>query len=73
MYQYVIKEDNDPLFTFTTKYGLNYYVAFKKMELENNYFQNLYSIDFWEVDTKKFIKDNTIETTIIEIIWLWSK
>ncbi len=73
MYQYVIKEDNDPLFTFTTKHGLNYYVAFKKMELENNYFQNLYSIDFWEVDTKKFIKDNTIETTIIEIIFEFFK
>jgi len=69
MYQYIKKEDNDPLFTFITKHGLNYYVAFKKMEFENNYFQNLYSIDFWEVDNKKFTKDNAIEATIIEIIF----
>ncbi|WP_396190856.1 DUF6169 family protein [Flavobacterium sp.] len=69
MYQYIKKEDNDPLFTFITKYGLNYYVAFKKMDFENDYFQNLYSIDFWEVDNTKFIRDSTIEVTIIEIIF----
>ena len=69
MYHYIKKEDNNPLFTFITKHGLNYYVAFKKMEFENNYFQNLYSIDFWEVDNTKFIKDTTIEVTIIEIIF----
>lgn len=38
MYQYIKKEDNDPIFTFTTKHGLNYYVAFKKMALENPFF-----------------------------------
>lgn len=69
MYQYIKKEDNDPLFTFITKHGLNYYIAFKKMDFENDYFQNLYSIDFWEVDNKKFIKDDSIEVTIIEIIF----
>lgn len=69
MYQYIKKEDNDPLFTFITKHGLNYYVAFKKMEFENTYFQNLYSIDFGEVDNKKFLKDNSIQATIIEIIF----
>lgn len=69
MYSFTKKEDNDPLFTFITKHGLNYYVAFKKMDFENNYFQNLYSIDFWEVDTKKFIKDNSIQETIIDIIF----
>jgi hypothetical protein len=69
MYQFIKKEDIDPLFTFTTKYGLNYYVAFKKMALENPFFYNLYAIDFGEVDNKKFIKDNLIQTTIIKIIF----
>jgi hypothetical protein len=63
------KEGDDPLFTFETKYGLLYYVSFNKMELDNNQFPNLYTLDFGEVDNKKFIKDEIIENTIIEIIF----
>ena len=43
------------------------------MDFENPYFQNLYSIDFWEIDSKKFIKDTLIEVTIIEIIFEFFK
>ena len=42
------KEGNDPLFTFLTKHGLEYYVSFKKMDLENDNFNSLYAIDFGE-------------------------
>lgn len=68
MYSYILKEGDDPLFTFTTKNGLHYYVAFRKMELESNSFHHLYSIDFWEIHHQKFIKDELIGLTIIEII-----
>ena len=63
------KEGNDPLFTFLTKHGLEYYVSFKKMDLENENFNRLYAIDFGELNNKKFIKDDLIENTIIEIIF----
>lgn len=61
------KEGNDPLFTFLTKH--EYYVSFKKMDLENENFNRLYAIDFGELNNKKFIKDDLIENTIIEIIF----
>ena len=38
MYQYIIKEGNDPLFTFKTKHGLNYFVAFRKMDFHSERF-----------------------------------
>lgn len=68
MYSYILKEGHDPLFTFATENGLHYYVAFRKMELNSNSFHQLYSIDFWEVYSQKFIKDELIGLTIIEII-----
>jgi hypothetical protein len=68
MYKYNLKEGNDPLFSFTTKHGLDYFVAFRKMDFGNLYFQNLYSVDFWELNNQKFYKDDTIEITIITII-----
>ena len=33
MYQYILVEGADPLFTFTTKNGLKYFVAFMKVDL----------------------------------------
>lgn len=68
MYEYNLKEGVDLLFSFTTKHGLEYIVAFRKMDFGNIYFQNLYSVDFWELNTKKFIKDERIEITIIGIV-----
>lgn len=39
------------------------------MALENPFFYNLHAVDFGEVDNKKFIKDNLIQSTIINIIF----
>jgi Family of unknown function (DUF6169) len=41
------------------------------MDFEKNVFKTLYSIDFWEIYSQKFIKDDAIENTIIEIIFLF--
>ena len=68
MYQYTLEEGFDPLFTFTTKNGLKYFVAFRKMDFGTVYFKNLYSIDFWELYNQKFIKDDWVEKTIITIL-----
>ncbi len=73
MYQYKIEEDENPLFSFYTKHNLSYFVSFKKMDFENDYFSNLYSLDFWEIENQKFIKDDSIENTIIEIIFEFFK
>ena len=32
MYQYILEEGADPLFTFTTKNGLKYFVEFRQMD-----------------------------------------
>lgn len=68
MYTYSTLEGNYPLFSFSTKHGLNYYVAFRKMDFDNLFFYNLYSFDFWEINSQKFLKDNAIEATIIKIV-----
>ncbi|WP_264563930.1 DUF6169 family protein [Flavobacterium sp. N3904] len=68
MYEYILKEGVDPLFSFTTKHGLNYFITFRKMDFGNAYFQNLYSVDFWEMGNQKFYKDAKIEITITTII-----
>ena len=68
MYQYVIEEGTDPLFTFKTKFGLKYFVAFRKVDFGISYLQNLYSVDFWEIYNQKFRKDTFIEATIINIL-----
>ncbi|MEC4003441.1 DUF6169 family protein [Flavobacterium sp. SUN052] len=69
MYQYTSEEGSDPLFTFTTKNGLSYFVAFRKLDFGLDYFQNLYSVDFWEIYNQTFIKDTSIEKTIIAILF----
>ena len=69
MYRYKLVEEINPLFSFDTKHNLSYFVSFKKMDFDNPYFLNLFSLDFWEVHNQKFIKDSLIEDTIIEIIF----
>ena len=69
MYEYTLEEGSDPLFTFVTKNGLKYFVAFRKLDFKLDYFQNLYSVDFWEIQSQTFIKDIFIEKTIILILF----
>ena len=73
MYKYNLIEGNCPLFSFSTKYGLNYCVAFRKMDFDNAFFEDLYSFDFWETSNQKFLKDDGIEATIIAIVLIFSK
>lgn len=68
MYQYILKEGRDPLFYFSTKYGLRYFVTFRKMNFDNIFFENLYSVDFGETNNQKFFNDPEIEITITAII-----
>ena len=69
MYRYILEEGSDPLFTFTTKNGLKYFVAFRKIDFGTDYFNKLYSVDFWESYNQKFIKDDLVEKTIISILF----
>ena len=73
MYEYKLLEGNDPLFSFVTKYGLSYCVAFRKMDFDNPFFDSLYSFDFWETNNQKFSKDDRISDTIIAIIFYFFK
>ena len=68
-YLYKKEEGESLLFSFNTVHGLEYYVAYRKMNFENDTFKTLFSIDFWEVYNQKFIKDVAIENTIIDIIF----
>ena len=68
MYQYISEEGLCPLFYFTTKYNLKYFVSFRKIDFENEYFRNLFFVDFYEADNQKFFNDPNIEITIINII-----
>lgn len=68
MYQYILEEGRDPLFYFTTKYSLKYFVSFRKMNFDNDFFENLYSVDFGETNNQKFFNDPEIEVTITAII-----
>lgn len=68
MYQYISKEGVNPLFYFITKYDLKYFVSFRKIDFENEYFRNLYFIDFYESNNQRFYNDPNIEITIISII-----
>ena len=47
MYQYILEEGADPLFTFTTKNGLKYFVVFMKVDLQKNQINmtKLYGLD----------------------------
>ena len=68
MYKYILKEGDYPLFYFTTRYGLEYAVSFKRMDFDNDFFKKLYAIDFYESNNQKFFSDPLIEVTIITII-----
>lgn len=69
MYEYIKKEGADgPFFTFVTKHNLTYYVSFRKMEQENYPLDNLYSLDFYEIDNSKGSSDPNISSTIFDII-----
>lgn len=68
MYDYRKEEGSDPLFIFETNYGLTYYVAFRKMGIEKYPLDNLYSLDFDEIDKKKVKNDEEISSTILNII-----
>lgn len=68
MYKYNKEEGSFPLFSFETKYGLVYYIAFQRMDIGNDKLNNLFSMSFWEKDNSKFKKDPEIEETIISII-----
>ncbi len=68
MYQYILEEGLYPLFYFTTKHGLQYFVSFHKMNFDNVFFEKLYSIDFYEANNQKFFNDPLIETTITSIV-----
>jgi hypothetical protein len=55
-------------FYFYTDNNLTYYVAFRNISQDNYPFNNLYSLDFGEVDNKKGNNDSYISLTILEII-----
>lgn len=69
MYKYSEKQGSkDPFFYFLTKNRLTYYVAFRNISQDNYPLNNLYSLDFGEIDNKKSENDLTISSTILEII-----
>lgn len=68
MYQYILEEGRDPLFYFKTKYGLKYFVSFRRMNFDGDFFENLYSVDFGETNNQKFFRDPNVELTITAII-----
>lgn len=68
MYRYISEEGLSPLFYFITKYNLKYFVSFRKVDFENEYFEKLYFVDFYESNNQKFNNDSGIELTIITII-----
>lgn len=68
MYAFEQLEDENPLFLFTTDFDLTYLVSFRKEGFENQYFNNLYSVDFSEINTAKNAMDEGVQLTIIEII-----
>jgi hypothetical protein len=68
MYDYRKEEGSDPLFIFETNHGLTYYVAFRKMGTEKFPLDNLYSLDFDEIDKKKGKNDEEVSSTLLHII-----
>lgn len=69
MYNYNEKQgSSDPFFYFYTKNNLTYYVAFRNISQDNYPLNNLYSIDFGEIDNNKGKNDLDISSTILEII-----
>lgn len=69
MYKYSREEgSNDPYFYFKTNNNLTYYVAFRNISNNSYPLNNLYSLDFGEVDNKKAKGDLEVSSTILEII-----
>ena len=69
MYDYIEKQGSkDPFFYFYTKNDLTYYVSFKNISQDNHPLNNLYSLDFGEIDNKKGKNDHGISSTILQII-----
>lgn len=69
MYKYFFEQGtNGPYFYFTTESALTYYVAFRNISQDGYPLNNLYSLDFGEIDGKKSKNDYKISSTILEII-----
>lgn len=69
MYKYYKEQGADgPYFYFYTELNLIYYVAFRNMSQETFPLNNVYSLDFGEIDGKKGKKDTKISSTILSII-----
>lgn len=69
MYNYFKEQGADgPYFYFYTELNLTYYVAFRNMSQDNFPLNNLYSLDFGEIDGLKGKNDSKISSTILNII-----
>lgn len=69
MYNFTEEQGSkDPFFYFYTKNKLTYYVAFRDISQDNHPLNNLYSLDFGEINSSKGKNDLDISSTILEII-----
>lgn len=69
MYKYEKEESaNSTLFTFDTIHGYTFYVSFRNMSVETAPLNNLYSLDFGEINKNKSPNDCNISITILNII-----
>ena len=69
MYNYFEDEGYDsPYFYFYTKHNLTYYVSFIKMDVGDYPLNNVYSLDFGEINNNKGKNDTLISPIILEII-----
>ncbi|PIB33863.1 hypothetical protein BFP78_06350 [Gaetbulibacter sp. 5U11] len=69
MYEYFLEQGADgPYFYFYTENNLTYYVAFRNMSQDSHPLNNLYSLDFGEIDEHKGKNDSKISSTILQII-----
>lgn len=69
MYEYKKEEGDDgPLFTFDTVYGLTFIVSFRHMGVKDYPLNNLYSLDFVELNQIKSPSDSFISSTILSIV-----
>ncbi|WP_418502195.1 DUF6169 family protein [Flagellimonas sp.] len=74
MYRYTEeKGDDGPFFVFKTDFSLTYIVSFRKMGAMNFPLENLYSLDFLEVNGQKGKTDSKISSTILHIILCFLK
>lgn len=68
MYNYKQLEDEYPLFIFKTKSYLTYIVSLIPENFNNPYFNNLYALDFSEINNRSDSHDEFIKPTILKII-----